>query len=270
MSKLSLTCYFHAFVLSPSYMATPGDASTSKSQSSSNQPNQRRPAVLFEALPSIKIITPPKGQFSPKVDERCLTFCSQTVTGRIHRREPECYSICIRNVFAHEVRNVIAFKNHRNVDPKGNAKYPLPVEGQDRDTPEDSELQPPPQKETKYWEEGLYVWMSKSKWAAQDHMSQMSLDLRGQISLAQRRASRHAIWNEYQLYLKRQNAVHTSGEPAQQQPVNVPAVMTEEGGSALHLTPEERRLTVDNKWYGPIIPPHPGPDLAYQAYVFSF
>lgn len=95
-------------------------------------------------------------------------------------------------------------------------------------------------------------------------MSQMSLGLAGQMDLARRRAARHAIWNEYQAYLKRQAATQATPPEPIQPPIHANGV--EELATPLPSL-EEQRHHADDKWFGPIVPPHPGPDLAYQADV---
>lgn len=75
------------------------------------------------------------GAHSYKTDERCFTYCSQSVRGRAQGQEPWCRSVCIRKVFPHEVRKVMrvvesmpqgAVEKEIEVD----TKVPLPPEGQ--------------------------------------------------------------------------------------------------------------------------------------------
>ena len=131
-----------------------------------------------------------KGRFSPKTDEWCFTYCSQSINGRIHSKEPYCRSFCIRKVFTHEVRNVLSFKSHRSIGADGKAKYPLPSEGQPQNVPKllggeqgddpDEELNQRKPQSTKYWDEGWYLWMGKSRWAIQERTETMLLDLEQQ------------------------------------------------------------------------------------------
>ena len=95
-------------------------------------------------------------------------------------------------MFPHEVRNVPNFKNHRNIGPDGKAKYPLPDEGQPKNIPkllggkkgddpdEAGERKP---EDTKYWDEGWYLWMGKGRWIAHERTGKMMLDLEHQHRL---------------------------------------------------------------------------------------
>ncbi|KAJ3995729.1 hypothetical protein F5050DRAFT_1764752 [Lentinula boryana] len=131
-------------------------SSSSSSQSSTNQQQAQPRGPAFAKWPTVKIFLPPQGRFSPKRDEWCLTYCTQSITGRIHAAQPSCTTLCIRKVFEHEVKNVAGFKRHdvsvmrdddeigvpgsrhkvQESDSKGRkaagkkAIYPLPPEGQ--------------------------------------------------------------------------------------------------------------------------------------------
>ncbi|KAF8967927.1 hypothetical protein BDZ97DRAFT_1916500 [Flammula alnicola] len=198
------------------------------------QPRVRKPP--FADWPTIKILTPPQGRFSPKVDEWCFTYCSQTVSGRIHSKEPECHSVCLRKVFPHEVRNILSFKRHQSVGPDGKAKYPLPAEGQSANLPrmlgglpkDDSEDRPkaPSATPTKFWDEGWYLWTGKGQWAFLQKTEKMMFDLQNQQQLDMVRESRKEVWHDYQEQLK-QNA----GEQG------------------------ERVPPIGAQWWGPIVPP---------------
>ncbi|KAJ3831821.1 hypothetical protein F5878DRAFT_729561 [Lentinula raphanica] len=88
-------------------------ASTSSSSSSpANQQQTQSRGPAFSKWPTVKIFMPPQGRFSPKRDEWCLTYCTQSITGRIHAVQPSCTTLCIRKVFEHEVKNVTGFKRH--------------------------------------------------------------------------------------------------------------------------------------------------------------
>lgn len=119
------------------------------------------------------------------MDERCFTYCSQTIRGRLERTEPYCRSICLRRVFAHEVQKILA--THDGQQQTVQTKYPLPPEGQR--TPSLTELltgQPADEEdksqpaEARHWDEGYYFWASKSRWAAQERMDLMMCDLEHQ------------------------------------------------------------------------------------------
>ncbi|KAJ4471600.1 hypothetical protein J3R30DRAFT_3527068 [Lentinula aciculospora] len=87
-------------------------ASSSSSQSPPNQQQTQPRGPAFAKWPTVKIFMPPQGRFSPKRDEWCITYCTQSITGRIHAAQPSCTTLCIRKVFEHEVRNVTGFKRH--------------------------------------------------------------------------------------------------------------------------------------------------------------
>ncbi|KAF8897094.1 hypothetical protein CPB84DRAFT_1781550 [Gymnopilus junonius] len=203
------------------------------SQQQQQQSRVRKPP--FADWPTIKILTPPQGRFSPKVDEWCFTYCTQSVSGRIHGKEPNCHSICLRKVFPHEVRNVVAFKHHNNVGPDGKAKYLLPAEGQSanlprmlggsKDVTEDNSSKPKAT-QPKYWDEGWYLWTATGRWAVVQKTEKMMLDLQHQQQLEQIRQSRKEIWQDYQEQLKQ----NVGDKPVGQTPPQAP-------------------------WWGPIVPP---------------
>ncbi|KAI0759978.1 hypothetical protein BD413DRAFT_674761 [Trametes elegans] len=119
--------------------------SGSSSSSYTSQDPPPRSELWWDRLPSLKIVRPPKGPFSPQVDERCLTFCSQSVTGRIHGHDPWCRTLCVRRVFLHEVTRVLALHRTQTVHHEPGKRprveltdnvdtapvhHPLPPEGQ--------------------------------------------------------------------------------------------------------------------------------------------
>ncbi|KAF8070771.1 hypothetical protein FPV67DRAFT_1624508 [Lyophyllum atratum] len=199
--------------------------------------------------PTIKILTPPKGRFSPKTDEWCISYCSQSVNGRFYGKEPLCRSVCIRKVFPHEVKNIISFKTHRNLDPEGKALYPLPSEGQpvnvprilggkpveDRDSP--SKKSSP--ESVKHWDEGWYLWTTQSRLAIHEKTDSMMMDLERQQKVNKRYEERREVWQDYQDHLEK-----TSGLPEGDEP---------------QLNGES------SKWWGPIVPPQPLPDFRSQS-----
>ncbi|KAG6920174.1 hypothetical protein DXG01_004942 [Tephrocybe rancida] len=210
------------------------------SENKVTQPSQQLPP--FASWPTIKILSPPKGRFSPKNDEWCLTYCSQSINGRFHGKEPTCRSLCIRKIFAHEVKNVVAFKTHRNVGPDGKAMYPLPAEGQpssvpqwlggkpprDADSDDDEDLPQVKQPPTpiKCWDEGWYLWTTQSRVAIHDKLDSMSQDLGRQHQSNEKHQQRQEVWQEYQDHLQKGDQTAESG-----------------------------------KWWGPIVPPRPLPDF---------
>jgi len=183
--------------------------SAAQAQPTSQQQQARARKPPFADWPTIKILTPPQGQFSLKTDEWCVTYCSQTVTGRIHGKEPYCRSLCVRKVFQHEVRDIIAFKKHKKLDSSGKAVYPLPEEGQvanlprmlggkPPENPDDPDYKPRPPEPPKTWDEGLYLWSGKGRLAAHDKIDSMSLDFERQQRLAVARQKRKEVWQDYQ------------------------------------------------------------------------
>jgi hypothetical protein len=97
------------------------------------------------------------------------------------------------------------------VGQDGKAKYPLPTEGQADNLPrilggspkDDSEdRQNASSSSTRYWDEGLYLWTGKGRWAGQQKTEQMMLDLPKQQLLEKLRENRKEIWQEYQEQLK--------------------------------------------------------------------
>ena len=187
----------------------------------------------------IKFNKPP-GRFSPKSDEWCLTYCSQSIRGRIHSKEPNCRSICIRKIFPHEVRNVLSFNGHKSVGPDGKAKYPLPPEGQPINLPRllggtsnnDSEDRPRTSA-TNYWDEGWYLWTGQTRWAVLQKTDMMMLDLQKQQQAELNRERRKELWQDYQEHLK-----HGVSGVADKQPQS-------------------------GQWWGPIVPLQPMPDTRY-------
>jgi len=200
--------------------------------------------------PTIKILTPPKGRFSLQTDEWCLTYCSQSVTGRIHSKEPFCRSICIRKIFPHEVKNIVAFKSHRNVGTDGKAMYPLPSEGQPPNVPrylggspaEDDDDDIFPKKSidgVKTWDEGWYLWTSDSRLAIHEKTDMMLMDLDQQRRLAEHMDQRREVWQDYQDHL-------------QKVPSNQNGDETQKNGQP-------------SRWWGPIVPPRPIPEFSSHS-----
>ncbi|KAG5642122.1 hypothetical protein DXG03_003593 [Asterophora parasitica] len=210
-------------------------------------PQPRKPPLAN--WPTIKILTPPKGNaiFSPKTDEWCLTYCSQSVTGRVHGKEPFCRSVCIRKVFPHEVKNIIAFKTHRNLNADGKAMYPLPSEGQPASLPRilggkptDESTAPPqktPPEAVKHWDEGWYLWTTQSRLAIHEKTDSMMMDLERQQRANARFEERREVWQDYQDHLAK-----VASDP--------------EHGQA----PENGK---SSKWWGPIAPQRPIPEFRW-------
>ncbi|KAJ6593545.1 hypothetical protein B0H19DRAFT_24529 [Mycena capillaripes] len=214
------------------------DASMSNDSGSRTKTQQALRTVVFSSFPTIKIIEPPKGTFSTRNDQWCITYCSQNVTGRIHQKPPFCRSVCLRKVFSHEVRNILQYKSHKNIGPDGKALYPLPSEGQPVYLPrylggkpiEDPEYGRKSPADTKYWEEGWYFWKTTNFLGVYTSISQMQNNLENQARLESMKKAKRQQWKEYQEFLR-------SGKPA----------------------------TLENKWLGPVVPPNFGPDAAPES-----
>ncbi|OCB85814.1 hypothetical protein A7U60_g7166 [Sanghuangporus baumii] len=192
----------------------------------------------------IQIKRPAQGKYSPKVDERCFTWCSQTARGRTDGQDAWCRSLCIRRVFEHEVRQLTSHFSHdaahhsrlstpetskattsasENNRKSPELKYPLPPEGQrklfnfgvDDESDDDGDNSPSSRypsattnsnskgkekqgREVKYWEEGWYVWMTKNRWAAQEKMDLMMLDLEKQAHWQKVKEQEEHAWTESQ------------------------------------------------------------------------
>ncbi|KAF9243116.1 hypothetical protein BU15DRAFT_43166, partial [Melanogaster broomeanus] len=118
-----------------------------------------------------------KGKVPNNIDERCFTYCSQTSRGRAERREPNCHTICLRKVYPHELTNFLL--NGRT--GKQTARFPLPPEGQPISGPRRDDLDSPAtHDDIRYWEEGWYLWTSRSRWAGQEQIDLMSYSLAAQ------------------------------------------------------------------------------------------
>ncbi|RPD53412.1 hypothetical protein L226DRAFT_540469 [Lentinus tigrinus ALCF2SS1-7] len=218
-------------------MSSSASSSSSSSSSSSYQSQEPPPRqeLWWDRLPSLKIVRPPKGPFSPQVDERCFTFCSQSISGRIHGQDPWCRSICFRRVFKHEVERVLSHHRTKTVTQAPGKKpvveikdvveavplkHPLPPEGQrysgwlamlmgdrfgrpsgsdqhasaDDHTHDHDQAQAHVQRETRYWQEGWYLWWSGSRWAAQEKLDLMRRDLEGQSEWQRLKDRRNDEW----------------------------------------------------------------------------
>ena len=87
------------------------------------------------------------------------------------------------------------------MQPNGQANYPLPPEGQhshDILGGALGEKNPNTSSDVKHWEEGWYLWFSKSRWAALERLDLMSWDLERQTSWMRLKEQRNKEWNEWQ------------------------------------------------------------------------
>ncbi|KAJ3896385.1 hypothetical protein GG344DRAFT_36763 [Lentinula edodes] len=200
---------------------------SSSSQSPPNQQQVQPRGPAFAKWPTVKIFMPPKGRFSPKRDEWCLTYCTQSITGRIHAAQPSCTTLCIRKVFEHEVRNVAGFKRHDMIVRK-TAVYPLPAEGQPENVPRvlggaesskshslssttsssSTTLIPTtttstPTVKTRSWSPGYYLFTSTTIYGTFEHLASMSRDLPRQVARQKMMESMKREWVEYQEWAER-------------------------------------------------------------------
>lgn len=154
-----------------------------------------RPHVFVHPMTLVRLMT--IGRFSPATSERCFTYCSQSHIGRAHGSEPKCYTFCLRRIFNHEVGRVLTSADYGPVikSPTISANVPLPQEANttlsqyisdparaevsDGSASSSSHASTSPQPENKqqHWQEGYYVWLSRSRQAASEHMSHMKRDL---------------------------------------------------------------------------------------------
>ncbi|KAH8087871.1 hypothetical protein BXZ70DRAFT_955478 [Cristinia sonorae] len=291
-----ITCildHHHPF---PSYY--PYNPSFMSQQSGSSQPqagpsnthHQEPTPLVWNRLPSIKILRPPQGRYSTNADERCFTYCSQTVHGRLSQAEPWCRTVCIRKVFNHEVKRALAVyeqdpdTHSRNLNTvQVDTKFPLPPEGQEAARYFSSlfGLRPPsstsaqssrdsdaewhsisgtskPVDEQKYWKEGWYLWMSQSRWAAQEKMDLMMCDLEKQ-----------AEWQRYKDRVLEDWNAFEQGQLQGGRPISIGDSAMEDHGHGLNpaLTVQEKSAGQDHA-HDPSatgVPPQPFPDSASQS-----
>jgi hypothetical protein len=136
------------------------------------------------------------GHLSPATSERCITYCSQSHFGRAHGNEPKCYTLCLRRIFNHEVNRVLTSVDYGSTikSPTVSVNIPLPQEANTTlgqyisDSPGAEVSDGPtssshattsehPENSQRHWQEGYYVWLSRSRQAASEHMSHMKRDL---------------------------------------------------------------------------------------------
>jgi len=197
----------------------------------------------------IQIKRPAQGRYSPKSDEKCLFWCSQSARGRADGQEPWCRSLCIRRVFEHEVKrltNQFAFDNASHSRAQKlvpevieELKWPLPPEGQPSSAIVDGMVGGPNQdgrpsaEGVRYWEEGWYVWGTKSRWASQEKMDLMMMDLDRQTNWMRSKEDHERDWYEAELQRVRDN-VQQANDP------RISGNHGEEGHTPLAVVPEEQ------------------------------
>ena len=161
----------------PSSSSLPPPASNPEARSPSSQPTTP-PGSSF-TLPKFVIFKPYPAWNSPQIDERCFIYCSQSSHNRARGNDPWCRTICFRRVFGHEVHDG-SYDASRDINGylKPNGPLPLPHEGQPPGAFSDGAVEHT--EKTKYWKEGRYIWVSKSRWAAQEKMDSMMANLSSQ------------------------------------------------------------------------------------------
>ncbi|KAF7980849.1 hypothetical protein HWV62_36499 [Athelia sp. TMB] len=183
--------------------------SSSKPSSSNSEPAPSReagpPKPSWTTQVGFRLVRPPQGQYSPRTDERCFTYCSQSSGGRTDKQDPWCRSLCIRRVFAHEVQRIRTHEKNLSERSQDHAKYALPPEGQRSDEAQDGRSRDDSyerklrQKDAQYWQEGWYLWYSTNRWAVQEKIDMMVHPLSVQADWAKHMA---AVREEYEMKLK--------------------------------------------------------------------
>jgi len=115
-----------------------------------------------------------------KMDEMCLTYSFQSARGRSQNHEPNTYSICLRKVYPHEVTDYLLGKGWRTQQTNN---IPLPPEGQplqEHYVDESEASTKPDEDETRYWEQGWYLWTTSSNKNAVEKLLLMSQNLKFQ------------------------------------------------------------------------------------------
>ncbi|KAF8551986.1 hypothetical protein OG21DRAFT_1466443 [Imleria badia] len=136
--------------------------------------------ISFVHSPLISLSRPPPGKVPDKMDEMCLTYSFQTARGRSQNHEPKTYSICLRKVYPHEVTDYLLGKGWRTQQTNN---IPLPPEGQpiqERYLDESEASTKPDEDETRYWEQGWYLWTTSSNKNAVEKLLLMSQSLKSQ------------------------------------------------------------------------------------------
>ena len=99
---------------------------------------------------------------------------------------------------------------------------------------------------TKYWEEGWYIWMTKNRWAAQEKMDLMMLDLEKQMNWNKVKELEERVWEESQAQQEREKE-RRERDGQDQSPNEQPAVAPP--GVDADANEEKHQLT-------PIRPPY--------------
>ncbi|KAI0688982.1 hypothetical protein BC835DRAFT_1283921, partial [Cytidiella melzeri] len=150
------------------------------------------------------------GPLGTESSERCFTYCSQSLSGRMHKQEPWCRTVCLRRVFKTEISGTL-LTSGQEIE----MKFPLPPEGQKgahlvqsllgakhsgKGTGDDGGAEPDWKalasatglKDVQVWQPGWYLYMSKRLAPSVNELSSMQ----------------HSIWEDhkfrvnYEHYLK--------------------------------------------------------------------
>ncbi|KAH9921734.1 uncharacterized protein BXZ73DRAFT_104353 [Epithele typhae] len=158
--------------------------------------NPNGPELIWDRIPSIQIRRAPEGGLGDETDQRCFTYCTQSVGGRLDGAPPRCRSICFRRVFPHELGHIKSIHRTETVERRGAhshvsirrklawspADWPLPPEGQrhdglldamlgrwrgrrehdgDDDADHDGLGPGDTRRGPKMWREGWYLWWTR-------------------------------------------------------------------------------------------------------------
>lgn len=187
---------------------------------------------------------------------------------RADGQEPWCRSLCIRRVFEHEVKRLTnQFAYDSRIQQHGGVieelKMPLPPEGQPPSAIVDGIVGGPNQdgrpsaEGVRYWEEGLYIWGTKSRWASQERMDLMMLDLERQTNWMRTKEDDERAWFAAELQRVRENV--------QQANAALNGDYPDDGHAPPALVPEDQEM---QQQYGP--QRHPYPRAAYVSLPFFF
>lgn len=129
-------------------------------------------------------------------------------------------------------------------------KFPLPPEGQPEGAVVDGIVGGPNMdgrpsaRDVRFWEEGWYIWMSRSRWATQEKMDLMLMDLERQTKWMRAKEFDQRAWFENEVRRVRENVRRTNdladgvgGPPVNPHPGSVPQDYQDHYGPARHPYP---------------------------------
>lgn len=132
----------------------------------------------------------------------CLTYSFQTARGRVQNHEPKTYSICLRKIYPHEVADYLLGKGWQTQQSNS---IPLPPEGQpvqERYLDESDASTKPDEDETRYWEQGWYLWTTTSNRNAVEKMLLMSQSLKSQDRYVQDKLNKEKDEQNEQVWMQ--------------------------------------------------------------------